>query len=150
MCFECDYCGVFVFFVKQKTAYEMRMSDWSSDVCSSDLDDAVIAPAPPDFARGEFHRIIDQPANGAVGHAGQRLIGLCRLYRLFRSVDMRHPRAPGRHRQRPDPRIAKQVQRLRTLADPLAHPRPLRGHVGEEGEVTKWRDRKSTRLNSSH
>src|SRR3546814_9994044 len=29
-------CG-FVFFFKQKTAYEMRISDWSSDVCSSDL-----------------------------------------------------------------------------------------------------------------
>src|SRR3546814_11811341 len=28
------------FFFKQKTAYEMRISDWSSDVCSSDLDDA--------------------------------------------------------------------------------------------------------------
>src|SRR3546814_18080104 len=28
---------VFVFFCKQKTAYEMRISDWSSDVCSSDL-----------------------------------------------------------------------------------------------------------------
>src|SRR3546814_5279847 len=26
------------FFLKQKTAYEMRISDWSSDVCSSDLD----------------------------------------------------------------------------------------------------------------
>src|SRR3546814_5238304 len=31
-------CHVFaVFFFKQKTAYEMRISDWSSDVCSSDL-----------------------------------------------------------------------------------------------------------------
>src|SRR3546814_10375039 len=33
-------CGTFyicVFFVKQKPAYEMRISDWSSDVCSSDL-----------------------------------------------------------------------------------------------------------------
>src|SRR3546814_2908910 len=28
---------VFCFFFKQKTAYEMRISDWSSDVCSSDL-----------------------------------------------------------------------------------------------------------------
>src|SRR3546814_1304370 len=28
----------YVFFFKQKTAYEMRISDWSSDVCSSDLD----------------------------------------------------------------------------------------------------------------
>src|SRR3546814_8726064 len=29
----------FFFFFKQKTAYEMRISDWSSDVCSSDLQD---------------------------------------------------------------------------------------------------------------
>src|SRR3546814_4436253 len=29
--------AVFFFFFKQKTAYEMRISDWSSDVCSSDL-----------------------------------------------------------------------------------------------------------------
>src|SRR3546814_3823018 len=29
--------SVFFFFFKQKTAYEMRISDWSSDVCSSDL-----------------------------------------------------------------------------------------------------------------
>src|SRR3546814_7199482 len=33
----CVYLGVFFFFFKQKTAYEMRISDWSSDVCSSDL-----------------------------------------------------------------------------------------------------------------
>src|SRR3546814_928413 len=31
------YVVFFVFFFKQKTAYEMRISDWSSDVCSSDL-----------------------------------------------------------------------------------------------------------------
>src|SRR3546814_5945161 len=35
------FCGFYVcfffFFFKQKTAYEMRISDWSSDVCSSDL-----------------------------------------------------------------------------------------------------------------
>src|SRR3546814_3624296 len=32
------FCLLFVvFFFKQKTAYEMRISDWSSDVCSSDL-----------------------------------------------------------------------------------------------------------------
>src|SRR3546814_14075042 len=29
--------AILVFFFKQKTAYEMRISDWSSDVCSSDL-----------------------------------------------------------------------------------------------------------------
>src|SRR3546814_6119762 len=33
---ECDFFMI-VLFVKQKTAYEMRISDWSSDVCSSDL-----------------------------------------------------------------------------------------------------------------
>src|SRR3546814_7420320 len=35
MCYV--YFVLFVFFFKQKTAYEMRISDWSSDVCSSDL-----------------------------------------------------------------------------------------------------------------
>src|SRR3546814_2125661 len=33
------------FFFKQKTAYEMRISDWSSDVCSSDLESAAAALA---------------------------------------------------------------------------------------------------------
>src|SRR3546814_7474485 len=46
---------LYFFFFKQKTAYEMRISDWSSDVCSSDLrrtaggrprDDACRRPAP--------------------------------------------------------------------------------------------------------
>src|SRR3546814_3984773 len=32
-----DECVGFFFFFEQKTAYEMRISDWSSDVCSSDL-----------------------------------------------------------------------------------------------------------------
>src|SRR3546814_10070072 len=35
-------CSIIVVFcVKQKTAYEMRISDWSSDVCCSDLDEAL-------------------------------------------------------------------------------------------------------------
>src|SRR3546814_14545547 len=33
----CVVCFLCFFFFKQKTAYEMRISDWSSDVCSSDL-----------------------------------------------------------------------------------------------------------------
>src|SRR3546814_3069045 len=32
---------VCLFFIKQKTAYEMRISDWSSDVCSSDLEQVL-------------------------------------------------------------------------------------------------------------
>src|SRR3546814_6065471 len=38
--YDYKYCSLvygFFFFFKQKTAYEMRISDWSSDVCSSDL-----------------------------------------------------------------------------------------------------------------
>src|SRR3546814_4891496 len=35
---ECCLIIFCVFFFKQKTAYDMRISDWSSDVCSSDLD----------------------------------------------------------------------------------------------------------------
>src|SRR3546814_6236998 len=34
----------FLFFFNQKTAYEMRISDWSSDVCSSDLDHRPAEP----------------------------------------------------------------------------------------------------------
>src|SRR3546814_8859281 len=36
-------CFCFFFFFKQKTAYEMRISDWSSDVCSSDLVEGDVA-----------------------------------------------------------------------------------------------------------
>src|SRR3546814_6286971 len=39
------------FFFKQKTAYELRISDWSSDVCSSDL----ASLKPPE--RSEKHRL---------------------------------------------------------------------------------------------
>src|SRR3546814_8955446 len=47
----CSYMctiSIFVFFFKQKTAYEMRISDWSSDVCSSDLIDTSL-PDPTDL-----------------------------------------------------------------------------------------------------
>src|SRR3546814_8088574 len=43
----------FFFFFKQKTAYEMRISDWSSDVCSSDLS-AVQIPREFDIGKGFF------------------------------------------------------------------------------------------------
>src|SRR3546814_11844410 len=55
---------VFFFFFKQKTAYEMRISDWSSDVCSSDLNpgpsgELVIATASTDASTSST------PADGA-------------------------------------------------------------------------------------
>src|SRR3546814_20457046 len=60
----------FVFFFKQKTAYEMRISDWSSDVCSSDLADIGFAVAPrlnaagrlEDMALGIECLLCDDPA----------------------------------------------------------------------------------------
>src|SRR3546814_5924246 len=68
----------FFFFFKQKTAYEMRISDWSSDVCSSDLlerrraaghrlvdDLSVRAGREAGLARGPDHR----PAHRAAGRA---------------------------------------------------------------------------------
>src|SRR3546814_2312978 len=56
---------MFVLFFKQKTAYEMRISDWSSDVCSSDLqvDDRRAVQAEAVLA----HRLL-QP-RGALGAA---------------------------------------------------------------------------------
>src|SRR3546814_4170058 len=51
------FCSVFFFF-KQKTAYEMRISDWSSDVCSSDLFvvDAFTFVTAPDVGPGVERR----------------------------------------------------------------------------------------------
>src|SRR3546814_15787696 len=45
-----DFVVCCVFFFKQKTAYEMRISDWSSDVCSSDLLGVLVAGADPSIA----------------------------------------------------------------------------------------------------
>src|SRR3546814_13474649 len=54
-----------VFFFKQKTAYEMRISDWSSDVCSSDLQ------------RDRAEIGIERDIGPRVGSGGGRRIGRC-------------------------------------------------------------------------
>src|SRR3546814_8489991 len=51
------------FFFKQNTAYEMRISDWSSDVCSSDLLSSSVNEISSQVARSA------QIANGAVSEA---------------------------------------------------------------------------------
>src|SRR3546814_2303644 len=61
MCFS-----VVVFFFKQKTAYEMRISDWSSDVCSSDL----VADALIELVE------VDREIFGAVAVAVDAVLGL--------------------------------------------------------------------------
>src|SRR3546814_6828547 len=79
------------FFFKQKTAYEMRISDWSSDVCSSDLlDDADLArhrAGRVEVARG----LAEQQVAGLVGLPGldQRDVGdQCGLEHVMAAVDL--------------------------------------------------------------
>src|SRR3546814_7691270 len=55
----CELVFVLFFFFKQKTAYEMRISDWSSDVCSSDL-----------LARLGRGRDVGAPAGEGLVHGG--------------------------------------------------------------------------------
>src|SRR3546814_8677345 len=68
---------MFFFFFKQKTAYEMRISDWSSDVCSSDLGEDAAAEAHEDRNERSAERergqcLDDDPIIGSVaGGAGQ-------------------------------------------------------------------------------
>src|SRR3546814_10887871 len=68
---------VFVFFFKHKTAYEMRISDWSSDVCSSDLlrADLGMALGTAGWVMGVFALIGvvgGIPAGAAVSRFGDR------------------------------------------------------------------------------
>src|SRR3546814_7095955 len=71
-------CGrVCFFFFKQKTAYEMRISDWSSDVCSSDLrlaqrDPAVVVPATGRRVRGAAGMAAVPAPTGAGGRRAGR------------------------------------------------------------------------------
>src|SRR3546814_7578469 len=55
------FCLFFFFFFKQKTAYELRISDWSSDVCSSDLGPkpATLFVRPRGWHLLEKHVIVD-------------------------------------------------------------------------------------------
>src|SRR3546814_10438213 len=80
--FLCSVVRVFFvfFFFKQKTAYEMRISDWSSDVCSSDLwhrtADGCQANRPKGRGRRSQWRnraaSMQRPASSKIGRASCR------------------------------------------------------------------------------
>src|SRR3546814_6029369 len=75
-------CYHLLFFFKQKTAYEMRISDWSSDVCSSDLGDLAVDIPPC--------RVQHEPLDRANGELGFEPLGL-----RFGRVDERCRRGAG-------------------------------------------------------
>src|SRR3546814_19983480 len=106
-------CVLVFFFFKQKTAYEMRISDWSSDVCSSDLcrrqpqiSDRELRPEPQaDGARLCRHLLFaprrsQDPARGDDGRArapppaGQG--ALCRHFELYARIYAHGSRDPHR------------------------------------------------------
>src|SRR3546814_13369558 len=66
-----------VFFFKQKTAYEMRISDWSSDVCSSDLLSLEVGAVPVVDPVGDA--AVDRPGPGHAADGGGQggAVGRC-------------------------------------------------------------------------
>src|SRR3546814_1273683 len=90
---------LFFFFFKQKTAYEMRISDWSSDVCSSDLSGRKLHA-------GDQRTCPDHPA------FGPRQARTGRHARRARQAQRRHPEDP----RRPDRRLGDQGRQCRDQA----------------------------------
>src|SRR3546814_8086369 len=78
---SCCFLFLLCFFFKQKTAYEMRISDWSSDVCSSDLLNLQAAQA--------RHLNVEQHAADPLGtdRRQERRAGFVRLRRKARRLD---------------------------------------------------------------
>src|SRR3546814_5277337 len=127
--------AVFFFFFKQKTAYEMRISDWSSDVCSSDLRRAIareIAPAPLSLWSAEPTRARPGLILGITNLSERRAPKACAALSSLiteSAAEGRRPRAIDSHSAFDDSRARQPV------------PVPDR---------SRKTDRKSTRLNSSH
>src|SRR3546814_1518899 len=69
---------MYIFFFKQKTAYEMRISDWSSDVCSSDL---TIFVDPREIAEDDhvrLHAVARRTPGAEIDDIGGAVVGLTR------------------------------------------------------------------------
>src|SRR3546814_988136 len=126
-----------LFFFKQKTAYEMRISDWSSDVCSSDL----LCPNPnPPFGRPDGSAALywkDPPS------ASSRRLRSMRPdeYRWVASLDAETSQQNARHA----PRCR---WRFRALAPYPAEYRAALAQWHRDCAASRAQDRKSTRLNS--
>src|SRR3546814_9496500 len=75
--FDCSVDMLLCFFFKQKTAYEMRISDWSSDVCSSDLLDCWVeelqAAGVPGWFEADKLELAAHAADLAKGHPAAKM-----------------------------------------------------------------------------
>src|SRR3546814_10797154 len=111
-----------LFFVKQKTAYEMGIRDWSSDVCSSDL--LVLPPLPRRQIEEIRHRL-------KIGRALFEEVEFDRKMRLGRGFVALFTGPSGTGKT--------------MAAELMARERGIDLYKGNLGQ-----DRKSTRLNSSH
>src|SRR3546814_1354146 len=126
------YLLFFFFFFKQKTAYEMRISDWSSDVCSSDLiaADADAGRLAEAILRGLIDGFIGQRAGPRHDPDLARLVNVSR-----HDADLAFARRDHARTVRTDQHGVRILRAQRGLD--LDH-------------VVDREDRKSTRLNSSH
>src|SRR3546814_6511581 len=95
---------LFVFFFKQKTAYEMRISDWSSDVCSSDLHDDCGSALSwrshhrvPPFAFLRPNRVVSAPPPRIL--PGSAISANCQPCRFLFSLAELVDTPPGQHGQ---------------------------------------------------
>src|SRR3546814_3919730 len=88
MSYEVRISDWFFFVFKQKTAYEMRISDLSSDVCSSDLDGAAGLQQAVALGRLD-HREADSILDRSTGVAAFRLDPHLRVGEQPRDADMR-------------------------------------------------------------
>src|SRR3546814_9052442 len=129
------------FFFKQKTAYEMRISDWSSDVCSSDLQGAPIKGADDLDRAGIEQRIglLDRGGTGSDGGIGHVLQQPGHALDLFR-IDQRFVALYIDHDG-----IGRQSKLLGALGPPVG----AGGVVGSRQQCLEA-DRKGTRMTSSH
>src|SRR3546814_4523375 len=88
---------VVIWFFKQKTAYEMRISDWSSDVCSSDLAEHAAGPVDQ---RARHGRALAFAARQLAGLVLQSMAEADRFEQLARGLArIVYGRAAQHHRQ---------------------------------------------------
>src|SRR3546814_1060646 len=84
-----------LFFFKQKTAYEMRISEWSSDVCSSDLERILDATTPRVVVHQAVALVFETDAGTIRDRRDCAAPGRAR-HRFHRQmVDRHRPRAPS-------------------------------------------------------